>query len=77
MLIPPSTANVELGFSVLALLSTKQRNRLKPENLDKLIRLIILIGPDWFDDATWELLIDKYNTMGERRILLNKLFYVI
>ena len=77
MLIPPSTANFELGFSVLALLSTKQRNRLKPENLDKLIRLIILIGPDWFDDATWELLIDKYNTMGERRILLNKLFYVI
>ena len=77
MLIPPSTANVKLGFSVLALLSTKQRNRLKPENLDKLIRLIILIGPDWFDDVTWELLIDKYDTMGESRILLNKLFYVI
>ena len=69
MLTPPSTANVEREFSVLALLSTKQRNCLKPENLDKLLRLI-LIGPDWFDDATWELLIDKYHAMGERRIFL-------
>ena len=52
MLIPPSTANVERGFSVLALLSTKQRNRLKPENFEKLMRLILIV-PDWFDDATW------------------------
>ena len=71
MLIPPSTANVEQGFSVFALFSTKQRNHLKPKNLNKLMRLI-LIGPNWFDDATWELLINKYDAMGERRILLNK-----
>ena len=71
MLIPPSTPNIEQGFSTLALLSTKQRNHLKPENLGKLMGLI-LIGPDCFDDATWELLIDKYNAMGDRRILLNK-----
>ena len=42
MLIPPSTANVERRFSVLALLSTKQRNRLKPENLAKLMGLILI-----------------------------------
>ena len=70
LLIPPSTANVERGFSVLNLLSTKQRNRLLPENLDKLMRLILL-GSDWFDDETWELLVDKYDSMCERRILLN------
>ena len=32
---------------------------------------LIQIGPDWFDDATWELLIDKYDAMGER-IFLNQ-----
>ena len=66
-----SNTDVKRGFSVLALLLPKQRNRLKPENLDKLMRLI-LIGPDWFDGSTWELLIDKYDAMGEIRILLNK-----
>ena len=66
MLIPSSTANVEQGFSELALVSTKQRNHLKPENLDKLMRLILIV-PDWFHDATWELFIDKYDAMGERR----------
>ena len=70
LLIPPNTANVEQGFSVLNLLSTKQRNRLLPENLDKLMQLILL-GPDSFDDETWELLVDKYDSMCERRILLN------
>ena len=70
MLIPPNTTDVAWGFSVLALLSLKQRKRLKPEKLDKLMRLI-QIGPDWFDDATWELLIDKYDAMGER-IFLNQ-----
>ena len=49
----------------------KQRNQLKPENFDKLMRLM-LTGPDWFNDAMWELLIDKCNAMWERRILLNE-----
>ena len=71
-----SSTDVKRGFSVLALLLPKQRNRLKPENLDKLMRLI-LIGPDWFDGSTWELLIDKYDAMGEIRILLNKQLYVL
>ena len=52
-----------------SLLSMKQRNRLKPENPEKLMRLIV-VGPGWFDDATWELLIDKQDVMGERRIFL-------
>ena len=50
MFIPPSTANVERGFSALPLSSTKQRNRLKPENRDRIMRLI-LIDPDWFDGS--------------------------
>ena len=32
LLITPSTANVERGFSILMLLCTKQRNRLSPKN---------------------------------------------
>ena len=67
LLITPSTANVERGFSVLGLLATKQRNCLSPSTLDKLMR-IILIGPEKFNDSTWKTLVDKYRDMSDRRI---------
>ena len=45
VLITPSTASVEHGFSVRTLLSTKLQNSLAPKTLNKLMRLI-LTGPN-------------------------------
>ena len=44
LLIIPSTANVERGFSAVTLLSTKLCSSLAPKSPDKLMR-IVLIGP--------------------------------
>ena len=67
LLITPSTANVERGFSVLTLLVTKHRNSLAPKSIDRLMRLVLL-GPNTFDDRTWELLVDKFKDTKDRRI---------
>lgn len=69
LLITPSTANVERGFSVLTLLATKQRNSLSPKTLDKLMR-ISLLGPEKLDDKTYDSLVDKFRDMKDRRIEL-------
>lgn len=69
LLIPPSTANVERGFSMLTMMLTKQRNLLSPSSIDKIMRLIWL-GPQNFDDETWEKLVDDYRDSKERRIAL-------
>ena len=67
MLITPSTANVDQGFSILMLLCTKQRNQLSPKNVDHLKR-IILLGPEKIEDNVWESLTDKYKDIKERLI---------
>ena len=67
LLITPGTANVERGFSIITLLCTKQRNRLSPKNIDRLLR-IILLGPEKIEDGVWESLINKYKDIKERRI---------
>ena len=67
LLSTPSTANVERGFSVLTLLVTKHRNSLAPKSINWLMRLVLL-GPNRFDDRTWELLVDKFKDMKDRRI---------
>ena len=59
LLITPSTANVEWGFSILTLLCTKQMNWLSPKNIDHLMR-IILLGPEKIEDTVWENLINKF-----------------
>ena len=69
LLIPPSTANVEIGFSVLTMLHTKYRNSLSPNSLDKLMRLVLL-GTPTLSDETWEGLVDRYDQRHERRIRL-------
>ena len=69
LLITPSTANVERGFSVLTLMLSKQRNLLSPNSIDKIMRLVLL-GPQKFDDATWEQLVDEYRDTKDRRIAL-------
>ena len=67
LLITPSTANVERGFSVLTMLVTKQRNSLSTRNIDRLMR-IVLLGPDDFSDPTWDLLVEKFKNMKDRRL---------
>ena len=42
LIITPSTANIERGFSVLGPLATKQRNCLSPSTFDKLMRIVLL-----------------------------------
>ena len=69
LLITPSTANMERGFSVLNLVHTKQRNRLAVKSLDMLMR-IVLVGPKKLDGDVYELLVNKYRDMSDRRIVL-------
>ena len=69
LLITPSTANVERGFSVLNLVHTKQRNCLAVKSLDMLM-WIVLVGPKKLDDDVYELLVNKYRDMSDRRIVL-------
>lgn len=59
LLITPSMANVERGFSILRLLITQQHNSLSPKSIDLLMRLVLL-GPEVFHEVTWEVLVDKY-----------------
>lgn len=68
LLIPPSTANVERGFSVLNLVHTKQRNRLAVKSLDRILR-IALVGPDKLEDDTYEVLINNYREKPRRIVL--------
>ena len=67
LLITPSTANVERGFSTLNLLHTKQRNSLSVQSLDYLMRLVLL-GEEKYDDEKWEVIVDRYRDSAERRI---------
>ena len=69
LLITPSTANVERGFSVLGLLVTKQQNSLSPKSIDWLMRLN-LIGSDDIEEETWETIVDLYQDSRDRRIIL-------
>lgn len=63
LLIPPSTANVERGFSVLTLLVTKLPSSISPQNINQLMCLVIS-GPDQMLDEIWKLLIDNFRDSG-------------
>ena len=70
LLIPPSTVNVEKGFSVLTMLDTKYRNILS-NSLDKLMRFVLLCVPT-LSGGTLEGLVDRYDQRHERRIRLKR-----
>ena len=70
LLIPPSTVNVEKGFSVLTMLDTKYRNILS-NSLDKLMRFVLLCVPT-LSGETLEGLVDRYDQRHERRIRLKR-----
>ena len=69
LLITPSTANVERGFSALNLIRTKQRNQLAVQSLERLLR-INLVGPKVLDEEVYETLVDNYKNAQARRIEL-------
>ena len=69
LLITPSTANVERGFSALNLIRTKQRNQLTVQSLERLLR-INLLGPKVLDEEVYETLVDNYKNAQARRIEL-------
>lgn len=60
LLITPSMANVERGFSILTKILTE---------LDKIMQLVLL-GLQNFDDDTWEKLVDDYRDAKEHQITL-------
>ena len=69
LLITPSTANVERGFSALNLIRTKQRNQLAVQSLERLLR-INLVGPKVLDEEVYETLVDNYKNAQAGRIEL-------
>ena len=68
LLIPPSTSNVERGFSVMNLLCTPLRSSLSENNLDRFIRICIN-GPDTFSDAQFEEMVDIFKATCDNRRL--------
>ena len=67
LIITPSTANVERGFSVSNLLHTKHRNSLSARSLEYLMRLVLL-GEKKYDDDNWEFIVNRYRDSAQRKI---------
>ena len=68
LLIPPSTSNVEKGFSAMNLLCSPLRTL----NEDSLVRFmpINLNGPAKLDDNTYDRFVITFKNSGKRRIEL-------
>ena len=62
LLVTPSTANVERGFSALNLIHTKQRNWLVVQSLERLLH-INLVGPKVLEEEVYETLVDNYKNV--------------
>ena len=69
LIITPSTANVERGFSALNLIHTKQRNRLAVQSLERLLP-INLVGPKVPEKEVYETFVDNYKNAQAIRIEL-------
>ena len=66
LLLPVSTADCERGFSCMNRIVTPLRNRLKTENIDKLVRLSAE-GPE-VHEFDFEKAISKWTNLGPHRI---------
>ena len=66
MLIPPSTANVERGFSVMNLICSPLRSSLSENSLDNLMRMC-LNGPDMLSDSQLQALITLFKNNRDNR----------
>ena len=61
LLIPPSTPNVERGFSVMNLLCSPLRSSLSEKSLDRLMRMC-LNGPDKLSEYDLEELCESFKS---------------
>ena len=68
LLIPPSTSNVERGFSVMNLVCTPLRTSLNEANLDRFMRICIN-GPKKFNDKDIEKMVDNFKRTKDNRCL--------
>ena len=68
LLIPPSTSNVERGFSAMNLLCSPLRT-LNEDSLDRFMR-ISLNGPAKLDDDTYNRFVTTFKNSGKRHIEL-------
>ena len=66
LLLPVATADCERGFSCTNRIATPFRNRLKTENIDKLIR-ISAEGPE-VDKSDFDKALMKWTALGPHRI---------
>ena len=65
LLIPPSMANVEQGFSTMNLLTSPLRTSLGEKNLDRMMH-VCLNGPEKLSYDTAVKLINKFIATGHR-----------
>ncbi|XP_064614032.1 protein FAM200B-like [Liolophura sinensis] len=68
LLIPPSTANVERGFSAMNLICSSLRASLNQTSLDRFMR-INLNGPDSLSESYVKRIAEKWASVKDRRIL--------
>ena len=66
--IPPSTSNVERGFSVMNLLCTPLQSSLSETNLDRFMRMCVN-GSESFADAQCEEFLNSFKVMNDNRRL--------
>ena len=69
LLIPPTTSEVERGFSTMNLLVLPLRTPLNDANVDRLMRISI-DGPTNFSDNELEQMVDIFRNSNDRRIVL-------
>ena len=69
LLIPPTTSEVERGFSTMNLLVSPLRTPLNDANVDRLMRISI-DGPTNFIDNELEQMVDIFRNSNDRRIVL-------
>ena len=68
LLIPPTTSNVERGFSVINLICTPLRISLSESNLNRFARICIN-GPETFSESDVEKMVDIFKKTNDNRRL--------
>ena len=69
LLIPPTTSEVERGFSAVNLLVSPLCTSLNDANVDRLMR-ICMVGSTNFSDNELEQMVDIFRDSNDRRIVL-------
>lgn len=68
LLVPPTTSNVERGFSMMNLICTPLRTSLRESNLDRFMRICIN-GPETFSEDEVEKIVDIFKRTKDNKRL--------